>query len=65
MTGIIDTTVGVVFDYPEVTAGHSRRLRIVETYTDPDRYRLAGDELVWHRSFGRPIISSSCPPVGH
>jgi hypothetical protein len=25
-----------------------------ETYTDTARYKLAGDELVWDRSFGRP-----------
>ncbi|MGH9335516.1 MAG: hypothetical protein ACRD21_17400, partial [Vicinamibacteria bacterium] len=30
------------------------RLRIEETYTDPGRYGLVGEELVWHRSFGRP-----------
>lgn len=47
-------TTAVVFRFPPVTAGTSRRIRIAETYTDPERYRLVGDELVWHRSFGRP-----------
>jgi nucleoid-associated protein YgaU len=30
------------------------RLRISETYTDPRSYRLAGDRLIFDRSFGRP-----------
>jgi hypothetical protein len=30
------------------------RLRIAETYTDPGRYRLERDELVWDRTLGRP-----------
>ena len=34
--------------------GGSVRLRISETYTDPGRYRLEGDELVFDRSLGRP-----------
>jgi len=37
-----------------VKKGQSVRLRIEETYTDANRYVLAGDELVWDRSFGRP-----------
>lgn len=44
----------VVIRYPPVQPGHSVRLRISETYTDPARYRLEGDELVWDRAFGRP-----------
>jgi len=43
----------VVIWFDPVRAGHSARLRIEETYTDPGRYLLAGDELVWDRSFGR------------
>ena len=46
-------TVAVVFHYPAIKPGESRRLRFAETYTDPDRYKRIGDELVWHRSFGR------------
>lgn len=44
--------VAVWFD--AVKPGQSVRLRISETYADPARYRLEGDELVWDRSFGRP-----------
>lgn len=44
----------VVVRFPPVKKGQSLRLRIEETYTDPSRYGLAGDELLWHRSFGRP-----------
>ena len=44
----------VVIRFPPVKQGQSLRLRISETYTDPARYRLEGDTLVWDRSFGRP-----------
>ena len=44
----------VVVRFPPVARGASVRLRISETYTDPARYRLEGEELVWDRSFGRP-----------
>jgi hypothetical protein len=47
------TEVAVAW-FPAVRAGQSVRLRIEETYTDPGRYVLSGDELVWDRSFGRP-----------
>lgn len=60
-TGVTDKTMAVVFRFPPVAAGASRRIRIAETYTDPDRYRLAGDELVWHRSFGRPANAVVLP----
>jgi len=43
----------VVIRFPPVAEGHSVRLRIWETYTDPNRYVLAGEDLVWDRSFGR------------
>ena len=54
--------------------GQSVRLRITETYTDPGRYYLEGDELVWDRAFGRPrntvvlpagwtVVASSIPAV--
>ena len=48
-----DTEI-VLIRYPPVARGASVRLRIRETYADPARYRLEGDELVWDRSFGRP-----------
>jgi hypothetical protein len=44
----------VVIRFPAVKKGESVRLRIEETYTDPNRYAVVGDELVWNRSFGRP-----------
>ena len=43
----------VVVHFPPVQAGHSVRLRISETYTAPESYRLDGDDLVFDRSFGR------------
>jgi hypothetical protein len=48
-----DTEV-VVIRFPLVAKGGSVRLRISETYTDPGRYRLEGDTLVFDRSLGRP-----------
>ena len=48
-----DSEVAVV-RFPAVAAGTTTRIRIRETYTDPARYRLEGDLLVWDRSFGRP-----------
>jgi hypothetical protein len=48
-----DTEV-VVVRFPPVPKGGSIRLRIAETYADPGRYRLEGDELVWDRALGRP-----------
>jgi hypothetical protein len=48
-----DTEV-VVVRFAPVPKGGSVRLRIAETYTDPGRYRLEGDELVWDRTLGRP-----------
>lgn len=51
--GVDANTVAVLFHYDPIGPGESRRLRFAETYTDADRYRLVGDELVWHRSLGR------------
>ena len=51
---VADTTQIVVISFPAVKQGQSVRLRITETYTDPNRYTLDGDELVWDRAFGRP-----------
>lgn len=53
--GITPQTEAVVFRFDPVRKGESARLRFYETYTDPERYTLVGDELVWHRSFGRPL----------
>jgi hypothetical protein len=51
----------VVIHFPPVKQGQSVRLRIRETYTDPGRYGLNGDELVWDRAFGRPANSMVLP----
>ena len=44
----------VVVRFPRVGKGRSLRLRILETYTDPGRYRLEDGELIFDRSLGRP-----------
>jgi hypothetical protein len=44
-----------------VKKGHSVRLRIAETYTAPQSYRLEGDDLVFERSLGRPRNSVVLP----
>ena len=51
----------VVIRFAPVKQGQSVRLRISETYTDPNRYRLVGDELVWDRAFGRPANAMVLP----
>jgi hypothetical protein len=56
-----DTEV-VVVRFPKVEPSTTLRLRISETYTDPSRYGLVGDALVWRRSFGRPRNASVLPP---
>ncbi len=43
----------VVIWFDPVQKGQSTRLRIWETYTDPNRFLLFNNELVWDRSFGR------------
>jgi hypothetical protein len=48
-----DTEI-VVISFAPVKPGQSLRLRISETYTDPSRYLVEGDEIVWDRAFGRP-----------
>ncbi|GAO39800.1 hypothetical protein SCH01S_39_00850 [Sphingomonas changbaiensis NBRC 104936] len=59
--GVTAETEAVVFHFDPVKPGGSARLRFSETYTDPDRYKLVGDELVWHRSFGRPLNTVVLP----
>jgi hypothetical protein len=51
----------VVIDFKAPSAGESVRLRISETYTDPARYRLEGEALVWDRAFGRPANAMVLP----
>lgn len=68
------TSEAVVIHFPPVKKATSVRLRIAETYTDPARYRVDGDVLVWDRAFGRPrntvilpegwsLLDSSIPAV--
>ncbi len=51
----------VVIWYDPIKKGESMRLRIEETYTDPNRYLLDGSELVFDRSFGRPYNTVILP----
>ena len=51
----------VVFRFPALKKGESVRLRMNETYTAPQSYRLDGDELVFDRSLGRPRNSVVLP----
>ena len=37
-----------------IAKGHTTRIRVIETYTDRERYYIEGDELVWDRTLGRP-----------
>ena len=50
--------IGFAFDLKK---GQSVRLRLSETYTAPQSYRLDGDELVFDRSLGRPRNSVVLP----
>ena len=52
----------IVIWFDPVQAGHSIRLRIEETYTDPNRYLLVGNELIWDRAFGRARNTVVLPP---
>ena len=51
----------VVIWYDPVQKGQSVRLRIEETYADPNRYILYKDELVFDRSFGRAFNTVILP----
>jgi hypothetical protein len=44
----------VVTHFAPIKNGQSVRLRLSETYTAPQSYRLDGNELVFERSLGRP-----------
>jgi len=46
----------------EVGEGESTRVRVIETYTDEERYYMDGEELVWDRSLGRPYNIVKLPP---
>ena len=51
----------VIIRFAPVKQGQSVRLRITETYTDPGRYGIVGEELVWDRAFGRPANAMVLP----
>ena len=51
----------VLFRFLAVKKGQSLRLRISETYTAPQSYRVDGDDLVFERSLGRPRNSVVLP----
>ena len=55
-----DTEV-VVIHFPPVKEGQSIRLRISETYTHPESYRLDGADLVFERNLGRARNSVVLP----
>jgi hypothetical protein len=44
-----------------VGEGESRRVRVIETYTDPVGYAMKGEELVWTRTLGRPLNYVTLP----
>ena len=44
-----------------VGKGETRRVRVIETYTDPVGYTMQGDELVWTRTLGRPLNYVTLP----
>jgi hypothetical protein len=41
--------------------GETRRVRVIETYTDPVGYTMKGDERVWTRTLGRPLNYVTLP----
>ncbi len=51
----------VVTRFAPVKRGQSIRLRLSETYTAPQSYRVEGDEFVFERSLGRPRNSVVLP----
>ena len=61
MPDVTPQTEVVVFRFAPVAAGTSVRLRMFETYTDPVRYTVVNDELVWDRGFGRPANAVVLP----
>ena len=54
-------TEAALFRFKAPKAGQSRRLRIAETYSDPERFKRVGDTLVWERWFGRPVNAVVLP----
>lgn len=46
----------------EIHPGESVRVRVIETYTDPQGYTVAGGQLIWDRTLGRPRNEVTLPP---
>jgi hypothetical protein len=61
VSDVTPETEVVVFRFPPIATGTTLRLRMFETYTDPARYTVVNDELVWDRSFGRPANAVVLP----
>lgn len=61
VSDVTPSTQVVVFHFGAVKPGTSVRLRMYETYTDTARYRVDGEQFVWHRSFGRPANAVVLP----
>lgn len=51
----------IVFRFQPLKPHESVRLRISETYNDPERYKLVDGQLYWHRSFGRAADAMVLP----
>jgi hypothetical protein len=52
---VADDSVAVQADLPHaIGPGESVRVRVIETYTDPQSYTEKNGELVWDRTLGRP-----------
>ena len=59
---ITDESEVIAIWYDPLKEGETKRLRITETYTDPNRYIVDENELIWDRSFGRNRNVVILPP---
>ena len=58
-----DDAVVVQADLPHALAeGETARVRVIETYTDAERYFVKDGRLVWDRTLGRPWNVVVLPP---
>ena len=57
-----DESIVVQADLPHaIGPGESARVRVIETYTDPQSYTVSNGELVCDRTFGRPRNDVTLP----
>jgi hypothetical protein len=57
-----DDSVVVQADLPHPLAdGETARVRVIETYTDADRYVVKDGQLIWDRTLGRPLNTIVLP----